>query len=334
MSLNYTITVPKNFNFEVEKTHQHQSIASPPLPTFELSQRKQELEVKVQKLASQICSGNSVRTRIEHFSSGPHQFDTNTFTCSLRYPFFTKESQPEIGLPSYFLFKSEDIPAQFKIQDINDPRLDDDDFLKNFAEWMNAVNRKYHLPEIDVTRDLYSLKEFLISLRNPDLFEKMKDFLIGHELNHAADENRSVFMALENQEYTELLTIGVIIGAAILLLSLGLIPFVSLPIVLSLAALGVTMFGASFITLRHGLAKCVEIEEKCDMGAVKTLKDANGGIYHFENSCLTRLNLRKNKSSGFQHIDEKGNNIHDHWHPHSSTRIAYLKQWQTEQSAT
>src|SRR6267154_3472703 len=42
-----------------------------------------------------------------------------------------------VELPSWFLFKYDDIPPRFIINDINDPRLVNDQFLNEFAAWIN-----------------------------------------------------------------------------------------------------------------------------------------------------------------------------------------------------
>jgi len=169
-------------------------------------------------------------------------------------------------------------------------------------------------------------------LRNPNLYEKMKYFLIGHELNHALDENRSIFLALEDQKNINAVAIAIIVGVAVLVLSLGLIPFVTLPVILGLASFGVVLLATSCISIRYGFGKCIEIEKKCDMGAVNALKDASGGIYYFENSCLKNLHRREKDPSLSNDVDEKGNYLCDFSHPHLTTRIEYLQKWQSEQA--
>lgn len=309
-------------------------------PSFNLTQRLDDLSAKTSKLFKKISPQEKMTTiRIGSFHSDAGLDGRYSYHMNWQYPFFHVDcSSAEIVLPSYYLFKSEDIPSNFKIQDFDDPRLHDEQYLRSFAEWMNAVvqcinedERNHRLPLIENPKDhndFRNLRLFLMLLRDPLLFEKSKEHVIAHELCHGLNKNQSLFIFLETK-FNSLPAIGILSGLALCGAGMVFAPFTSLPIGLSLIGSGVALTAATTALTYFGFSKCCAIEKKCDLGAVKALKDARGAIYHFE--MIRQLNLCEKAKNPSLPIDDTGNCIYDVYHPFLTSRISYCREWQDEQ---
>lgn len=295
--------------------------------SFNLQQRKNKLNERVQYLAGKILPEKTIKLKIEPFNETAHQSETITHILGGRFPFYEIEKLQNVNLPMHYLFKYEDIPFQFRIKDFNDPRLKDEKFLNSFAQWVNSINQQLKLPNIDTKKNICAIKKFLTSLCNEELFEKAHDFVIAHEISHALDKNRSSFLFLENFRNIERLTFATILAAILLIVALAIIPFVNLIIVLSLVGISLVVAGGSISIMVVGTKKCRGIEKNCDMNAAKVLNDARGGIYHFENSIRRHLGqLEENPSLP---INPNGDFRLDLVHPRLSERVKYLKKWQS-----
>ena len=229
-----------------------------------------------------------------------------------------------IELPTWYLFKHEDIPSRFLIQDINDPRLVDERFLEEFSNWINDKLTEGGLSSIRRSSTPSDIQRLILLLRDRDLFEKTKDFTIGHELGHIA-------YSKEKYLWVGVMTAG-IIG---LTLSLLLAPIIALAMssVLAVAGSAFAITGIAAGIFSAGLyclpkLSGLEQEKKADLDSVKMLKDATGGIYNFETHMMFNRRIRLQDSQNESKYDEKGNNLRDKKHPLLSDRVAYLQHWQ------
>lgn len=62
------------------------------------------------------------------------KLDIAAFNSSICANRWTKS----ISIPISFLLKVEDIPAQFRVSGLEDPRINDENFLRQVAQWLNT----------------------------------------------------------------------------------------------------------------------------------------------------------------------------------------------------
>ncbi len=219
-----------------------------------------------------------------------------------------------IALPSWILLKYEDIPARFLIDDVNDPRLFNESFLDEFAAWIDEKLKDsgLFLRRPDSSTGL--LQKLILLLRDRDLFEKSKDFILGHELGHMVYNNERKF------------SLGVITAGIIALcLSLLAIPFLNLFVGLIGAGIAIVILSAGIRRLPS--LSPVEQEKQADCEALSKLKDARGGIYYFDTELKVNQRLH---SLGEPDFDANGNRLHNTTHPALTDRLDYLSRWQKE----
>ena len=245
----------------------------------------------------------------------------------------------DLVIPVSYLFKTEDLPTNFRIQNFNDPRLYDEQFLHSFVEWINfsiaSLNRSQnsdnHLPLTKMPKDqgdFRLLRLYIMLLRDPVLFEKTKAHTIGHELCHALEENQTVFHWKFPGRMTYVPRIGILGGLSLCGLGLIFAPLISLRVGLSLAGFGAALGIATIALYRFGLSKCREIEKKCDLRAINVLKDASGAIYLFET--MRQILLEERSRDLSLPIDRDGNYLNDLEHPDLTSRVLYSLEWQTK----
>lgn len=273
-------------------------------PTFNGPQRVKELEDKVADFKRRM----SITTKTDLGFLG---FEDNG---SANY------GKRMIKLPTWYLLKYEEIPSRFLIHDINDPRLLDERFLEGFSDWINDKLTEGGLSSICRSSKPSDIQRLILLLRDRDLFEKTKDFSIGHELGHIA-YSKEKFLWLG----------AVTVGIVALVLSLLLIPILGLAI--GLVGAGIALAITSVGVYRLPKLSDNEQEKKADLDAVKMLKDATGGIYNFETHMMFNRRIRLQDSQNESKYDQKGNNLRDKRHPPLSDRVDYLQQWQRGQTS-
>ncbi len=245
----------------------------------------------------------------------------------------------DLIIPVSYLFKTADLPANFRIQNFNDPRLYDEQFLRSFVQWVNSSieslncsqNSEDHLPLTKMPKDpgdFRLLRLYIMLLRDPILFEKTKAHTIGHELCHALEENESVFQWNFPGRMTYVPKIGILGGLSLFGLGLVFAPLISLRVGLSLAGFGAALGTATIALYRFGLSKCREIEKKCDLRAINVLKDANGAFYLFET--MRQVLLAERSRDPSLPIDKNGNYLNDLEHPDLCSRVQYCLEWQAK----
>lgn len=235
-----------------------------------------------------------------------------------------------VNLPSWYLFKPEDIPPRFRITDLNDRRLVSPAFLDEFAGWMNEKIAEMGLTTVCRSVDRGTLQRVVYLLRDPALYEKAKDFVIGHEMAHLAHfQGRGL-----ERIYQKLSIVGVMVGIFSLILVVSIAPVVHLTITLCTAGIAIAITGGSALAWfnRAGSVdvSAVEEEKAADLDSAKMLKDASGGIYYFQSTADRQQAVRRSNPLAHTNIDERGNNLKDIEHPPLTERVAYLRQWQAE----
>jgi hypothetical protein len=273
--------------------------------------RFEEIKSKIQSLEGQMGVKKRVHLGFCEFNESPCAiFPTNI-----------------VKIPAWFLFKYDDIPQRFQIATMDDPRLTDPRFLNEFSDWMNE--KLFEAGLSSVVRPIHhGVLQIVIKLmHDPDLYEKSKDFVLGHELAHLDHD--------QTQLQASLSLLGITGGIFLFSLALAIIPFVQLTISVTVIAVAVIVSISSVLGWMNkgGLPvslPSVEEEKKCDLDSVKALQDANGGIYWFETYRRHNLAFRRQNSASAQDIDAWGNDLNDKKHPPWTERIAYLREWQSQ----
>lgn len=241
--------------------------------------------------------------------------------------------QNVIGLPSWFLFRYDDIPERFRLASVDDPRVTNRDFLNDLAGWINGKLQEAGISHLVRPADYGILQSTIMTMRDPELFEKSKDFILGHELahlNHTQVEQNKFY----SDKVQEAVSGGGLIGGILLIvLSVSLLPYI--PIVVSLVAGGIGLalsIGSCVNALKNPVSPsavtAVAEEKHADLDSAEALQDARGGIYRFDTLRVHYLGIRQTNPSMRNRIDENGNNVEDTKHPPLTERIAYLRRWQ------
>jgi hypothetical protein len=240
-----------------------------------------------------------------------------------------------IKLPTWFLFKYEDIPARFRVVNLDDPRIADNNFLNELAGWMNARFQEAGISSVIRPADHGILQTVIKKMRDQNLYEKCKDFTLCHELshlNHSQIQQRTYYL----NGIQEIISVsGVIGGILLLFLAVAIIPFVELTVTLVVSGIATTV---SILAILAWLNKAeptsspsaIEEEKHADLDAIEALQDASGGIYLFETHRQQNQAIRRSHPTKILYIDEHGNNLKDKNHPPLTERIAYLRQWQSQ----
>jgi hypothetical protein len=231
-----------------------------------------------------------------------------------------------IHIPYLFLIKTEDLPAQLRLNGWDDPRLESDEYLEQAARWTKrflGLERE----KLDLMKK-EALKIFLKFINDPELSEKAKEFILNHEIAHIFYDHRSYANIQSNIRHSlrskkTLTAMGLIILTSLCLFArTSLSPYLILPsrttIFVSLLAMQVI----SQIRLSH------KEERGADLLAAKISKDiAQGGAYLF------KVFKEHQKKARHRHpflrlvYSPSGNNRALYFtHPSEKERLHYLTQ--------
>jgi len=281
--------------------------------SFNADFRFEEIQSKIRNLEEKMKMPKSVQLELAAFNESP--------SANLTYN--------AVKIPTWFLFKYEDIPLRFRITDLDDPRLTDQNYLSCLAEWMNEKFREAGISSVIHTADYVKLQTVIKFMRDQNLYEKSKDFTLGHELSHLNHAQLGQWSLSHMKESISLA--GIIGGILLLFLALSIIPFVHLAVTLTVGGTAVTMaiLGMlAYLKTMISSQSVIEEEKSADIKSAEVLQDAVGGIYLFETYRHQNLTIRHRDPT--RHIDENGNNLRDKNHPPLTERIAYLKAWQSQ----
>lgn len=287
---------------------------------FNYQDRVACLKSRVQDLERRMGLENRVTLAITSFNKSPAAV----------------QQKNVIRLPSWFLLRYEDIPPHLHVQDVNDPRLSDPHFLNQVADWMNRTLGSMGVSTISRPMSLGCLQIFLKLLRDPDSYEKCKDFTIGHELGHLKYSQSARKEYQLHQGINAVSVGGVVVGLLVLILTTNfLLPVVHVTLTIGVSCLAIAISIGGVVAWvnkparSHNLS-AIEEEKKADLDAAKMLGDASGAIYFFETHLRHNLHLRDRNVVSSSSVDRLGNNLNDKNHPPLSGRISYLRDWQSK----
>jgi hypothetical protein len=206
-------------------------------------------------------------------------------------------------IPSWFLIKHEDIPARFHVTSLDDPRLNDTQFLIDMAAWMGGKIKELGVSLKDTSTSNDALKFVIRLMRDREGFEQAKEFALAHEashLSHGLETRCKIQEIVANIPRASLILTTVI--------SLVLFPFVPFAIVAGAgSAICLTAVAGYFIFNKCQAPFWVEEEKKADLDGVKALQgNARGGVYFFDTMRLHQLEVQKEALSQIANLDEQG----------------------------
>ncbi|MBS0620330.1 MAG: hypothetical protein JSS61_02595 [Verrucomicrobia bacterium] len=246
-----------------------------------------------------------------------------------------KMADKVITVPFSYLFYLEDIPEEFRIQDLSDWRLYDAEFLEKVAEWIRSKVREEHgLSLVCKEIEPKSVSEMLAVLRDPVMGKKAREFALFHELVHLKQSEETEwkssysFQDIKRSAKIERIAAG-IIGA----LSLTLFPFVPVYIAITGLGLSICLGLYSHFMLRGQKVFFVAREKDADLRAAELLNDATGGIYFFDTVRQTNLMWRALDPHEEKRLDGLGNHLFHQVHPPITERIRYLSNFKPQLAA-
>lgn len=88
-----------------------------------------------------------------------------------------------------FLLKKDDIPSHLRIDDPNDPRLQDRNYFDALSAWLSAT---CEIDKPSPERLQTSFPFFLKLMQDPDLAQRAKKFILAHEVGHVLQDSLPV----------------------------------------------------------------------------------------------------------------------------------------------
>jgi len=267
-----------------------------PVPSS-IEERKQVIEDVVNRLYQSAVPENNAK-----LSVGYHKF--------INYHLFSASLFNHVDIPLLSLIDSAEIPAQFKITDINDPRLKEKQFVNDFSDWIRdklemsrgvvPSDRSYAIrTPLDWIRNL--IIEFLahkfkiplmaseIALKGNILFfkneQKAKEgikFALLHEFGHIYNDDAikmAVGGSIVNIVGAYLIPIGTIIGLCCVFFLSTPVLFVIIPISIPLILLS-ELINTLIMDFPLRRFFYVPLEKRADDFAVKHGPDTLDGAIH------------------------------------------------------
>ncbi len=174
------------------------------------------------------------------------------------------------------------IPSEFRITDIEDPRLDDDEFLAGFVSWLSSYLKMDGLSFQNLSSiEKKEIKCLLRLTRNPQMLEKAIEGGVYHEFAHI------FFKHLLNQPYELTYQATRKILGAIFLGGMAITYFrrknysFLRGMIITLLGTGGAALTSACLTIRAWNVK-LKREFEADEKACKALQDTSGLIYYFD----------------------------------------------------
>ncbi len=240
----------------------------------------------------------------------------------------TPDGESTIHLSYLFGIQSKDIPNQYKITGIDDPRLESDAFLQEVADYTKKLcgYKKTTLTAEDKT----ALIRFLLDIRDPELSQKGKEFILRHEMAHILHEHTHGSGNLMGK-ITDWIVSKKFLAICVGIVALALIS----ALVLSVPHLFVIAGAIGLFLLALTIPPALKIihSRNCEMEADLTAAQLGpnsipGGIYYMENGQKYGKYARNKIPALKWHYDSEGNHrLRKLTHPSFTDRIAYLKSY-------
>jgi hypothetical protein len=263
---------------------------------IDFNSRFNEYKTKCNNLKEIYNIKDEVKLDIGGFNSGP---STDRWTKT-------------VTIPISFLLKVEDIPAQFRVSGLEDPRINDENFLRQVAQWLNTkISEGFGSTGPQVKHS--DVQKMFLWMNDPALFEKSKDFVFAHEVAHCSQSL-----------WREVALSAAWIGGGIVLSIVFFLNPIPAAVLIAVASVMVVAQVASAIFLSRFH------EKEADLKAAEALKDASGGIYENNHSLEWNQQLLAQESCPrwikWTH-DAEGNFLLDVLHPSLTERNKYLREW-------
>ncbi|HSW87435.1 MAG TPA: M48 family metalloprotease [Rhabdochlamydiaceae bacterium] len=194
-----------------------------------------------------------------------------------------------LNIPPLLLFDPNEAPAQFKFNGPNDPKLNDDKIIQDFANW---ICRKLDLPKKRITnRDKQAIRLYFKFMQNPEKAKHAIPFILGHELSHFSNDD-----GLKGMLIDFLSRLGGI--AFSFVLSVVLVIVFSLSSPAALIFFLTTAFVSYHAIYKVGFCHFFRLQERKadEMSVTKLPGVSEGAIYLFETLRDFQKEMRNQKS--------------------------------------
>lgn len=198
----------------------------------------------------------------------------------------------EVFIPKLFLINISDLSSNLKINNVNDPRLQSDDYIICVAK---EAQRLLGVNDISIDKSLIrNIRSHLHIALNPDLKKKSLDFVFGHEVAHLfSDDSKRKLSHGSKCPWTARQWLTSLLIAAAICISVGAV-FFATPLGITSFVVGGVMgecAGGAYLfrSLKYNEKKFSrECEFEADLRSARTLKDNIGGIHFF--NVLQKIN--------------------------------------------
>jgi Peptidase family M48 len=236
------------------------------------------------------------------------------------HPTFNKngyELKNVIELNLSFFIKAKDLPKQLIIHNMNEPKIQEERYMRNVITWINSYfgTQTLTYPLSRVQKGVLTM--LLHRASQPELLEKSRQWEIVHEMQHLALNHIQNRNSLQYIGLKKMFGIG-LLGAGGYAFSLAVsAPFLVNPLLGGICISAIVY--TKYLSERNDC--CISKENECeaDEYAVKHLKDKSGAVWYFQTKLSWIQQFAPEKES-----DDVDRTFHTH--PSRKERLARIEK--------
>jgi hypothetical protein len=300
-------------------------------PFFEtgVNHKPKTLAKKYYETIQKISQEMGIQEKVRLYSS-------NLFSQSCQSKKNSSLKAHVIRLDPSFFIDPQDVPKEFIIYSMQDTRIQDENFINDFIKWLKEYFKSDALtPEkFDKTERIYLIL-FLFRASRPELLEKLRRFIIVHELAHFLPYDQAVRLAFQRDiGFATIKSFSCTFTAAYAALYfLRRYKLAYLGKVLSTTTLAAGLV-IGLASLKRSMAPVIvkyfhqrrKVEFYCDASAVRTLQDKEGGLYYLNTHMAWKEKMMTDTSTQGLFIDPLRDNPEYWTHPTTADRISRLEK--------
>lgn len=187
-----------------------------------------------------------------------------------------------VTVPPLLFISPDEFPPHLRISSLNDPKLEQDNYFEEVAEWLYQTFPQIQKKKIG-WKDKEAFKLYIRFMQNPDMARRGFNFCMHHETAHIFHNHKTptaFYMILS-------VVLAIIMGICASFI-LAMIHVIFLSITISLLSYHV-------LNIFHSRSQ----EKEADSTAIKITRDADGAAYLFQQIQEQQKEIKKRKDVPF-----------------------------------